>query len=177
MKNINWNEVPDQVEFKKLVAGGYVALITNVEDVAEKEYLKIEYDIAYGESANYYQELFDNRGFWAGRFIRSYKEKAQPMFKGFLTAIGNSNANFKFNNDEKQLVGKLVGVVLGEEEYQKNDDSIGIRLYVNSTRSVSEIKKGVEIPKIKQLAGSTSNFNTSSFGKDVANEGIPEWMK
>jgi hypothetical protein len=170
MKNINWNEVPDQVEFKKLVPGGYVAIITGVSDVPEKEYLKVEYDIAEGEFTNHYQALFEARDFWGGRFIRSYKEKAQPMFKGFLTAIKNSNPGFVFKNDENALIGKLVGIVLGEEEYQKNDGTPSKRLYVHATRSVKQIKEGVEIPELKKM----KHTDMSSFGSDVfPDEEIP----
>lgn len=175
MKNINWTNVPDQVEFKKLTTGGYIAIITTAQDVPDKEYLKLEFDIAQGDFADHYQKLFDARGFWGGKFIRSYKEKALPMFKGFLTAIKNSNKNFVFNNDENNLVGKLVGVVLGEEEYKKNDGSVGIRLYVASTRSVEEIKKGIEVPEIKKLipSSNTGSYNMGSFGVDVIDEPIP----
>ena len=48
MKNINWNSVPDPVELPRLTPGGYVCKITVVVDVPEKEYLKLEYDIAEG---------------------------------------------------------------------------------------------------------------------------------
>jgi hypothetical protein len=167
MKNINWNNVPDQQEFKKLAPGGYTAMIVTAVDVPEKEYLKIEYDIAEGEFANHYQGLYEAKNFWGGSFIRSYKEKAQSMFKGFLTAIKNSNSNFIFKNDEKQLVGKLVGVVLGEEEYRKNDQSIGKRLYVHSTRSIEEIKKGVDIPEFKKLKLEVNGYDVRSFGTEV----------
>lgn len=50
MKNINWNSVPDPVELPRLTPGGYVCKITVAVDVPEKEYLKLEYDIAEGEA-------------------------------------------------------------------------------------------------------------------------------
>lgn len=33
MKNINWNEVPDQVEFDRLMPGGYVCEMKCVVDM------------------------------------------------------------------------------------------------------------------------------------------------
>ena len=167
MKNINWNDVQEIQDFKKLVPGGYICIITNVEDVPKKEYLKIEYDIAQGEFENHYQKLFDSKNFWGGRFVKSYKDgMAQSFFKGFLTAISNSNNGFVFDSDEKKLVGKLVGLVLGEEEYIKKDETLGTRLYVNSVRSINQIKTGeFEIPVIKKIDGPIEPSNP--FGGQV----------
>ena len=154
MRAIDLTNVQEAQEFKKVIAGAYVCKITAVEDVAEKEYLKIEYDIAEGELKGYYKELFDKKSFWGGRFIRSYKETALSFFKSFTMAVENSNSGYKFDNDERKLVGKLVGLVLAEEEYKKADGSIGVRLYVAKTLSVADVKKGgIEIPVIKRLAG------------------------
>ena len=41
MKKINWKNVEEAKEFEKLPAGGYICGITAVEDVPEKEYLRI----------------------------------------------------------------------------------------------------------------------------------------
>ena len=66
MKNINWNEVPDQVEFDRLPPGGYVCEMKCVVDMPAKEYLKIEYDIAEGSYKGYYQELYKSKAFFIG---------------------------------------------------------------------------------------------------------------
>ena len=156
MKNINWDEIEEQKEYKRIVPGGYICKITSVEDVPEKEYLKIEYDIADGEFQGYYAELFESKNFWGGKFIRSYKESAQSFFKGFVTAIENSNKGFKFGQDESKLIGKLVGLVIGKEEYNKNDGTVGVR-FICQPRSVDQIKKGdYEIPEFKKLKGSAA---------------------
>ena len=118
MKNINWNSVPDPVELPRLAPGGYVCKITVAVDVPEKEFLKLEYDIAEGEHKGHWDALYKAKAFWGGTFYRSYKEKAQSMFKGFLTAVKESNPGFVFENDEKRLEGKLIGLVLAEEEYR-----------------------------------------------------------
>jgi hypothetical protein len=158
MRKIDWSNVPDQQEYKRLIPGGYVAIITGATDVPDKEYIKIEYDIAQGEFADHFQKLFDAKGFWAGKFIKSYSEKSLPFFKGFLTAIQNSNPGFTFDNNEKKLIGKFVGIVLAEEEYPKNDGGIGVRLYVDRPRSVEQIKNGeFEVPPLKKLKGNSNN--------------------
>lgn len=151
MKRIDWNNVEDPKEYAKLPAGGYICKITAVQDVPDKEYLNIEYDIADGEFKGYFRELYMNKSFWGGRFVKSYKEKALPFFKGFLTAVGNSNANFKFNDEEKNLIDKYIGLVLGEEEYIGNDRQMKKRLYVASIHSVDKIKNhDFTVPDLKK---------------------------
>ena len=152
MKKINWNEVEDAREYDRVAPGGYICVITAVQDVPEKEYLKIEYDIADGQYKGHYKGLYDNAGFWGGNFVKSYKQKALPFFKAFLTAVGNSNSGFKFNDDENTLKGKFVGLVLGEEEYKANDGSVKTRLYVSEIHSISKIKNGeFKVPSMKKL--------------------------
>ena len=163
MKNINWNEVPDPVDLPRLVPGGYVCKITVATDEPKKEYLKLEYDIAEGEFKGHWNELYKSKGFWGGTFFRSYKEKALSMFKGFLTAVKESNPGFVFNNEEKRLEGKLVGLVLGEEEYRKNDGSDGTRLYVAAIRSVDKIRSGDYTVPPKKLLQAGNSGNNSGF--------------
>ncbi len=58
-----------------------------------------------------------------------------------------------FNNDPQSLVGKYVGVVLGEEEYRAKDGTIKTRLYVAETRSGKSIRDGdFKIPELKKLS-------------------------
>ena len=85
MKNVNLQNVEEAKDFERLPAGGYVCGITAVEDVADKEYLKIEFDIAEGDFKNYYRDLYQSKAFWGGNFVKSYKDKALPFFKGFIT--------------------------------------------------------------------------------------------
>jgi hypothetical protein len=164
MRDLNLSEVVENQEFARVLPGGYICRIMSIDDVVDREYLKIEYDIAEGNFAGRYQELYNSRGFWGGNFIRSYKEKALPFFKGFITAVENSNKGFIFDNDESKLFGKIVGIVLGEEEYTKKDGSIGVRLYANQIRSVEQIRKGVEVPAMKRLK---QDSGATQFGKEV----------
>lgn len=155
MKNIDWSKVEEAQEFERPTAGGYIMGITKVEDVPEKEYLKLELDIAEGSLKNYYRELFNKKGFWGCKTVKSYKESALPFFKAFITSIEKSNPGYKFNNDERTLVRKFVGVVLGEEEYQANDGTIKTRLYVAEFHSADKIRKGdYKVPPLKTLDSS-----------------------
>lgn len=176
MKNINWNEVPDPVELPRLMPGGYVCKITVATDVPEKEYLKLEYDIAEGVHKGHWNELYKAKGFWGGTFFRSYKDTALSMFKGFLTVVKESNPGFIFENDEKRLVGKQIGIVLGEEEYRKNNGSDGVRLYVAAVKSVDKIRKGeFAVPQKKLLSAGGGKQNSSGFfpTNDVEDDDVP----
>ena len=154
MKKQNWNAVQEAADFERPIPGGYIARITNVEDNEAKEYLKIEYDFAEGKFKGHYAELYKAKGFWGGSFIRSYKEKALPFFKSFKTCLETSNRGYFFEEDRlDDMCGKLIGIVLGEEEYRKNDGTVGNRLYVSQVRAAKAIQDGdFKIPDLKKLA-------------------------
>lgn len=168
MKNVNWDDVQDEVRWP--VPGGYAAKIVKVEDVEDKEYLRIEWDFADGEFKGANQEISDAFGFWPTALIRSYKKTALRFFKGFKTCVEASNRNYVFKNDPQSLVGKFMGVVLGEEEYLSGDGKIKKRLYVHSVRTGKAIREGdFDVPELKKLdpakipntsgaAAPTSNF-------------------
>ncbi len=183
MKNLGLSAIDEAKEFSKLSAGGYICGITAVEDLENREYLKIEYDIAEGENKNYWRGLYEAKGFWGGSFIKSYKTKALPFFKGFITAVKGSNKGFKWEddgaNDEKTLVRKLVGLVLGEEEYTGNDGSTKTRLYVDSVHTIDKIKSGdFKVPEFKPLPGSTATTTSAAnipadFVEILSDDGVP----
>ncbi|MEE0897471.1 MAG: hypothetical protein U0L88_07570 [Acutalibacteraceae bacterium] len=154
MKHIDWNNVEEAKGFEKLPAGGYICGITAVEDVPDKEYLKFEFDIADGPHKNEFRALYDAKGFWGASFVKSYKEKARGFFKKMLVAFEKSNSSFVFNDDEKIFKRKLIGLVLGYEEYTANDGSVKQRLIVTDWLPVADIKAGnFTIPKLKTLYG------------------------
>ena len=157
MKAINLSEVQEAGTGLGLKAGGYVCTITNVEDVPSKEYLYVEFDIAEGEFKNYYKKLQEAKNFWGGSFYKRYKEKALPMLKRFCSAVTKSNSGYIFdagaqNSDEKTLKGKLIGLVLFEEEYIKNNGEIGRRLKVDYECDIEKIRKGeFKVKELKKL--------------------------
>lgn len=153
-------------ESTRLPAGGYICEYTNVEDVSDKSYLYMEFDIAEGEFKGYFEDLENRAGFWAGKCYRSYKENALPMFKRMCSAVTKSNKGFIFDGnehcDESTLIGKKIGMLLGEEEYLGNDGSVKTRLYVVREMSIDEIKEGkFKIPALKKLENATSNVGKS----------------
>lgn len=178
MKRIeNWENIKENSGFEKLPVGGYVAKILNVQDVPEKEYLKISFDIDEGEKKGFFAEQYKNDTRedkkWpnAGSFIRSYKDTAASMFRGFTNAVENSNKGYTFDFDESTLKGKKIGIVVALEEYQNQKGQIRERTYIPAVRSVDTIKKGdFTIPELKKLnvtkATTASNDFVNPFEQD-----------
>lgn len=158
-------------EFDRPKAGGYIVQILNVVNVeldastGKGDYLRIDYDIADGEFIDYYQEQNERfGGEYRTNFIRSYKEKALGMFKHFINCLEESNPQFKWNWNERALIGLKLGVVLQEEEYEKNDGKIGTRLKVKDIKTVHQILEGdYKVPETKRIGGnSASSYNPYS---------------
>ncbi len=147
-------------EFAKPSNGGYVLEIVSVEDVpmnaqtGKGDYLRICYDIAQGDFKGYYKaqnERFGG-GKWYASVIKSYKEKALGMFKHFTNCVEESNPGFKWNWREQDLVGCRFGATLQEEEYEKQDGSVGVRLVVKDIKTVKQIMDGdFKVPVTKKL--------------------------
>ncbi len=158
MKKIDLTNIEDLKEFKALTPGGYICQILDVKDFPEKEYLAIKFDIAEGEFKGYYAERERTLGFAPGQFIRSYKEKALPFFKNFITSVEKSNKNYKFNSDETTLIGKYFGVVLGKEEYVSNEGELKERLTVVQIHSAAKIKNNeYTVPDTKKYKSSSAS--------------------
>ena len=176
MKRINnWENIQESTTFKRLKPSGYVCKILKVEDYPDKEYLKIYFDINRGEDKGYFKSQFEKdtrkQRKWpnAGTFIRSYKDSAASMFKGFINAIEKSNKGYQWNFDEKTLVNKVVGLIIADEQYQNQKGQVRVRNYVAAVRSVETIEKGeYEIPALKELT--TTKATTAP-----ANDPIPDF--
>jgi len=146
MKKIdNWEKVQASADHTRLAAGGYVVKIIKVEDKPDREYLTIVWDIAEGPEKGRYSDDWGKANEYAHRFIRSYKESALGMFKAFITAVEESNEGFiwtKAKWNEQALVGKLVGIVLGEETYDNDRGETKTRLYLKTALSADKIRTG-----------------------------------
>ena len=167
---------PSTGEFAKPSPGGYILEIVSVEDVpfnpqtGKGDYLKICYDIADGDFRGFYREQAERfNGAWYANFIRSYKEKALGMFKHFINCVTESNPGFRWAWNEQALVRRRFGAILQEEEYEKKDGTVGVRLIVKEVKTVQQILSGeFKIPDRKCLSstnGATSApAATSGFG-------------
>ena len=173
MKEIsNYADVPENQggEYEKPI-GGFICKITSIENKQDKEYLYVEFDIAAGKFKGYFADTYQRVGFWAGKFIRSYKDTAAGFFKGFISAIEQSNKGYKWAWDEQTLVNKMIGLVLAEEEYMGNAGEVKTRLYVAQNRSVEAIRAGdFKVPALKKYKGDATAAVSSRF-EDVPDTG------
>lgn len=155
-------------EFETLEPGGYICKILKVQ-AEEKDYgtlLRIGFDIVEGEHEGYYRKRFDQKkqydktAKWPGMYYQTAKQDNLRYFKGFMTSLEASNPGFKWNWDEKKLVGKLFGGIFGEEEYEKTDGSIGTIVKCRFVRSVDSIREGkFKVPEKKRLQNSSPTTN------------------
>lgn len=178
MKKIDLKNVQEFTKFKNPV-GGFICEIKTVEDVPEKEYLRIGYDIAEAlndeqkEFVGMYEKRKKERDFDYPTTVVSYKENSLPFFKGFVTALENSNKGYTWDNDETQFVGKRIGFVIGEEEYEGQDKNgapkVKVRTYVAERHSVQAIKEGdFEVPEFKKLTKAPVERTSNPFANNGA---------
>lgn len=172
----NWENISESTSFKRLKPAGYIVKILNVEDHPDKEYLRIYFDIFDGEDKGYFKKLYDadtrKEKKWpnAGSFVRSYKDSAASMFKGFTVAVEKSNKGYTWNFDEKTLVGKVVGLIIADEQYQNQNGAIRTRNYVAAVRSVDVIKSGeFEVPALKKLDSSKLTATQTAASAPIVN--------
>jgi len=154
MRHTDWRAVAARDDFDNPIPGAYIARIITVTDVEEKEYLRIEWDFAEGSYKGYNGETFSRAGFWPTAMFCSYKETAKGFFKSFLNAVEASNPGYIFDDYHPELlVGKLIGVVLGEEDYTRSNGDSGKRLYVAQKKSIQQIQAGdFKLPQPKKKA-------------------------
>jgi len=182
MRKLDMADVQESGDFKRLKAGAYICIITKVEDVPldkntdRGDYLRIWYDIDEGEFAGYYREMRENHHDWdwCGRFTRSYKPTALGMFKRFCSAVSKSNGNFVFdagevNSDESTLIGKRIGLILQEQEYNANDGSVKTKVEVFREFQVDKLADQV-VPEPKRLPRTGPTDSTNSVFVDIGTD-------
>lgn len=175
MKNFKWTKVEDPANVDWLPQGGYVIEIVDVDDMPSWETLNIVFDVAEGEHAHKFADVPSSRA-WTHQLRQSYSEKAQRFFKGFLTALEQSNPNFTIEEwerdcDETQLIGLKFGAIINYYHYV-NEKGVLCKKY-NLVRpvSVDKIHKGdFDVPEDNwsneaKRASEESNDNAASDSK------------
>ncbi len=130
----NWDNVQEPSNRPKLPLGCYVVKIMAaiVEDGSFGQALSVRFDINEGDYAGFYYKDYsasqniDKK--WGGRkyvYIpmddgSEADERTKSNFKAFVTAVEQSNLGYSWDWDEKSLVGKVVGVVMRNEEWSFN---------------------------------------------------------
>jgi len=162
MRSLNWNNIQSTSDggFAPLPAGPYVARITSAEDNPAKEYVEVVFDIAEGEHAGYYGDAWGLSHPYAHHFFMSYKDTALGMLKGRLEAIAASNPGFDpfAAWDAGRLdifVGRLVGINLQEEEYERNGE-VKTRMNVCQIVDAQKVRDGSVKARPKKALGGAS---------------------
>ncbi len=152
MENLQKRYDEAKIVSNDLPAGGYVLKIMHADNVPNKNYLRLELDIATGDHRGYYTQLFDRARFWGLTSYRSYTEKNMGWFKSFMELLESENEGFKWEWDETKLIGLEFGGVLGLEEYLANDGTVKASLKLKKTYTKAEIESGnFVVPPIKKL--------------------------
>lgn len=153
-------------QFEILPAGGYIAKIIDVDDREWKNHSEpahmIMMDIAEGEHMAIYQK--NNQGADKPRWLSYwFAEPSQGSPDWLLSKVGGIQTSLAESNDNVNLAdphawkGKLVGVVVGDEEVESQSGTVYTRPYVSYICSTERIRKGegqpggYKIPKLKRL--------------------------
>lgn len=150
-------------ESMQLPKGLYVCKVVQVQEMRTewgREQFILLYDVAEGEHADFYRKQYDaarrsgQDAKWKG-IHRQYMDGASiPFFKGLITSIEKSNAGFQFKfgveGNEKTLVGKKFGAVMGREEFETDDGKRRFATKIFQVRSVEGLKDA-KVPEDKLL--------------------------
>lgn len=175
-------------EYEILKPGGYICKIIAAKEEKSKRgnrMLTLALDIDEG----------DNKGFFMKKFEEMKKQKREPnqeikypnaaiyhqmlegndravgFLKGLMTSLEASNPNFKWDWNEKKLVGLKCGAIFAEEEYEKLDGSVGTICKVKFIRTTKCIEEGkFKIPELKKIPEKGDSFE---FAGAADNDDLP----
>lgn len=133
-KPSNWENVQEYSVREKLPVGAYVCKVKQVA-VQQNSYgnvLCLLYDIVEGDYQGFYNRDYQGQNgdtkkwrgvmrVWIPQDDGSEKdEKTKRAFKGMVTSFENSNPGYKWDWNENSLVGKTVGIIYRNEEWEYN---------------------------------------------------------
>lgn len=181
MEKINGYETAQALtgEYERLRPGGYICKIIAAKEEKSQsgnKMLTLALDIADGEHKGFFMKRFEelkkqkadpnqevkypNAAIY--RQMLEGNEKAVGFLKGLMTSLEASNPSFKWDWDEKKLVGLKCGGIFGEEEYEKMDGSVGISCkvkYIRSTKCIED--ENYKVPELKKLHSKGDSFESS----------------
>ena len=177
----NWNEVQEFSDRPKLPLGAYVCKIKQVAFQSNDygEQLCLLFDIVEGEFKGFFDADFKASTIankkWKGvlrQFIpkddgSEKDEWTKSSFKGMVTSFEKSNPGFQWNWDEHSLVGKVVGILFRNEEWEyENKTGWAVRPF--RAISIDSVRSGdFTLPKDKPLKEKTvaaaPSYTSSSY--------------
>ncbi len=153
-------------ETAQLPAGCYVCVILGVKQEENRGHDRfvMQFDIAEGEQKDFYQKQYriakqtDQNAKYKGEHRQNMDGQGLPFFKGLITSIEKSNTGFIFpfgkTGNEKTLVGKKFGAVMGREEFLTSDGKKRMATKVMQIRSIEGLKDA-KVPEDKLLEENT----------------------
>lgn len=149
MRKFNWSSITATAdgEYAALPAGPYIARIVDMVDNDQKEYVELIWDIAEGPHKDRFSDDWGKKHPYAHHVFLSYKDTALGMLKGRLEAIQESNPGFDpfaaWDAGRLDIFrGRLLGINLQEEEYEKRDGTVATRLNVCQVVTVDKVRNG-----------------------------------
>lgn len=143
-----------------------------------------DFDIAIGEFEKYYTKRFQKddrpKKSWGLVYRQVLTEEQIGRYKGVITSFQRSNRSFPekdFTGEShnlKSLIGLECGGALQEEEYEKDDGSIGKSLKIFYLCPVEDINNGsAKLPKPKTLKPKDDSFNYGANKPKIEKEDLP----
>lgn len=177
-----WDEAQAVIpgEHRRLPAGGYVCTIVGTSVSRSKggnEMLVLLMDISEGEHEGHFMRDYSERqaknanASWppSGTYWQNMEGNGTRFAKGLLELISKENG-FQWDFDERELIGKKIGVLFREEEYLGNDGKVRASVKPYSFRSLKAIREGnYKVPEKKALEDGADVFG----GTKVADKEIP----
>ncbi len=175
----NWNDVQEFTEKKQLPLGAYICKIikATVQGSEYGEQLCIGFDISEGEHAGFYKKEFasnttENKKYkgvlriWLPKHDGSEKDEwTKSILKGLVSSVEKSNPGYKWNWDEASLVGRFIGILFRNEEWDYNNKT-GWAVRPFRAISVDSVRSGdYTLPKDKPLKNKTvSGYAEPNYG-------------
>lgn len=173
-------------EFSQLPAGLYVCEILGAKQENYNGHARfiMQFDISEGEYKGFYKKQYEaekqtsQNAKFRGLHRQNMEDQGLPFFKGLMTSLERSNAGYHFpwgqDGNEKTLVGKKFGAVMGREEFLTSDGEKRMSTKIVQIRSVEGLKDA-KIPEDKLLQEDAGQA-ASKYGQADENgfQNIPE---
>lgn len=174
IKPSNYEQVQVYSAYEALEIGGHECVIMQMNEVKSqngKPMLAILLDTAKTDKQpNYYKEKYDNddradkKWGCVQRIMTDGSEFGTRALKTFVQAVCEANnipeEKVDWENICKQFKDKKVCAVFREEEYEKNDGSIGVSVKPYTFRTMADFKAGkIQEPKRKTIQRNDNGFD------------------
>lgn len=179
----NWNEVKEFSDRQQLPLDAYVCKVKKVA-IQNNQYgdqLCILFDIVEGEFSGFFNEEYKNNTYdnkkWKG-VLRLFLPKddgsdkdewTKRTFKGMTSSFEKSNPGYVWNWDENSLVGKLVGILFRNEEWESENGKTGWSVRPFRALSVESVRnEDFKLPKDKPLKKSEPSCSAGGYGSSYS---------